>query len=107
VRLALKQLVDNAMKYSPPETPITIRVEPAAWEVVNTGGGIAPADQRRVFDRFYRGPAIKQQIPGSGLGLSIALGIARAHGGDLTLTCRPGETVFRLFLPRTPAGDRN
>ena len=45
-------------------------------------------------------------MPGSGLGLSIAHGIARAHSGDLTVTSRPGETTFRLTLPVNSKGER-
>ena len=106
VTLALKQLVANALKYSPPSTPVTIRVEPAAVEVTNEGKGIPEAEQARIFERFYRSPSVKDRIPGSGLGLSIAHAIALAHGGDLTVRSRPGETVFRLSLPPEPRGDR-
>jgi signal transduction histidine kinase len=48
---------------------------------------------------------VKYQIPGSGLGLSIAHSIARAHGGDLTVASRPGETTFRLTLPLRTNGE--
>ncbi len=103
VKLALKQIVDNALKYSPPESPVRIRVTHAggalALDVTNGGDGIPPREQSRIFDRFYRGPATRQQIPGSGLGLSIAQRIAEAHRGDLTLQSVPGETTFRLTLP--------
>jgi two-component system, OmpR family, sensor histidine kinase KdpD len=110
VRLALKQLVDNAIKYSPPETPIEIRLRRengiAAIEVVNKGKAIPPGELGRLFDRFYRSASVKKQIPGSGLGLSIAQSVARAHNGDLTVASAPGETVFRMTLPAEPKGDR-
>ncbi len=103
VRLAVKQLVDNALKYSPPGTPVTVR---ASWtpdevivEVTDQGKGIPVAEQSRIFERFYRGAAVQRRIPGSGLGLSIAQSIVRAHNGDLTVRSRPGETVFRITLP--------
>jgi two-component system sensor histidine kinase KdpD len=103
VKLALKQIVDNALKYSPPETPIQVRISRSAGAlnaaVTNRGEGIPPQEQSRIFDRFYRSPATKQQIPGSGLGLSIAHRIAQAHKGDLTVESRAGETTFRLTLP--------
>jgi two-component system, OmpR family, sensor histidine kinase KdpD len=103
VKLALKQIVDNALKYSPPETPIQIRISRSGGalnlDVTNRGEGIPLQEQSRIFDRFYRSPATKQQIPGSGLGLSIAHRIAEAHKGDLTVESRPGETTFRLTLP--------
>jgi two-component system sensor histidine kinase KdpD len=103
VKLAIKQLLDNALKYSAPATPVTIRVREGRGtttvEIANQGPGIPPLEQARVFERFYRSPAVQKQMPGSGLGLSIAHGIARAHNGDLTVTSRPGETTFQLNLP--------
>jgi two-component system, OmpR family, sensor kinase len=50
---------------------------------------------------------VQQQIPGSGLGLSIAQNIVRAHHGDLTVTSKPGETTFQLTLPADPKGARS
>jgi two-component system, OmpR family, sensor histidine kinase KdpD len=105
VRLAVRQLLDNALKYSPPGTPVTLRVqqrdEGAIVEVSNAGEGIPPQEQSRIFERFYRSPSARPQVPGSGLGLSIAHRIAQAHQGDLSVSSRPGETTFRLTLPRT------
>ena len=105
VGLALKQLIDNALKYSVPGTPVTIQVRhdrtSASVDVTNQGGGIPVAEQSRIFDRFYRSPSVQRRIPGSGLGLSIALRIAEAHNGDLTVMSQPGETTFRLTLPLT------
>ncbi|HWR36012.1 MAG TPA: ATP-binding protein [Clostridia bacterium] len=104
VRLAVRQLLDNAFKYSPPGTPVTVRVEQnedgAMVEVANGGPGIALPEQSRIFQRFYRSPSIRHDVPGTGLGLSIAYRIAQAHHGDLTVSSRPGETTFRLTLPR-------
>jgi two-component system sensor histidine kinase KdpD len=103
VKLAIKQLVDNSLKYSPPNTPVTIQVVPGddsvTLEVTNHGAAIPLEEQNRVFERFYRSPSVERQIPGSGLGLSIAHRIARAHHGDLTLTSSPCETTFRMLLP--------
>lgn len=103
VRLAMKQLLDNARKYSPPEQPILVRVHTSggrlAIAVTDHGEGIPAKEQQRIFDRLYRSPSIERQVPGSGLGLSIARNIARAHGGDLTVSSRPGETTFELTLP--------
>jgi two-component system sensor histidine kinase KdpD len=111
VRLAVKQILDNALKYSPAGKPVEIRVHAVegslAVDVTDHGKGISPQEQIRIFERFYRGPAIRQQIPGSGLGLSIASSIAQAHGGDLRVTSRPGETTFRIALPLEAKGDRN
>jgi two-component system, OmpR family, sensor histidine kinase KdpD len=99
-RLALRQLLDNAIKYSPPDSPVTVRVGAGTFEVSNLGKEIPASEQRRIFDRFYRGAAVKQRIPGSGLGLSIAHAIAKAHGGELAVESAGGETTFRLTLPR-------
>lgn len=103
LKLAVKQLLGNALKYSPPGTSIRIRLGTAAdtvaLDVTNCGRGIPPDEQAKIFDRFYRSPAVKGRIPGSGLGLSIALRIAEAHKGTLAVTSGPGETRFRLTLP--------
>ena len=103
VRLAIKQLVDNALKYSPPDQPVMIHVYNGSGtitvDVTDHGQGIPIQEQSRVFDRLYRSPSVEHQTPGSGLGLTIAQNIARAHRGDLTVTSSPGETTFRLTLP--------
>ncbi|HUI78941.1 MAG TPA: ATP-binding protein [Bryobacteraceae bacterium] len=103
VMLAVKQVLDNALKYSKPSTPVSIRLHRAAdaivIEIVNQGKGIPLAEQKRIFERFYRSPAVKQQIPGSGLGLSIANSVVQAHRGELALTSKPGETTFRMSFP--------
>jgi len=111
VKLAIKQLVDNSLKYSPQDTLVTVQVLPAdggvALEVTNHGAAIPLEEQDRIFERFYRSPSVERQIPGSGLGLSIAHRIARAHHGDLTLTSTPGETTFRMTLPIDHKGKRS
>jgi two-component system sensor histidine kinase KdpD len=111
VKLAVKQLLDNALKYSPPDKPVTVRVFTAdgtiTVSVMDHGAGISSRDQNRIFDRLYRSPSVERRIPGSGLGLSIALNIARAHHGDLTVKSIPGETNFCLTLPvRTEGASR-
>jgi len=103
VKLALKQLIDNALKYSPPESAVAIRVRANGRavfvDVTDHGAGISLEDKRRIFERFYRGQSVRNQIPGSGLGLNIAYSIMQAHHGDLTVTSQPGETTFRMILP--------
>jgi two-component system phosphate regulon sensor histidine kinase PhoR len=103
LKLAMKQLVDNAIKYSPADAPVLIRVGRCDGgvfvEVIDRGQGIQIEEQMRIFERFYRGHSVKTQIPGSGLGLSIAHRIMQAHQGDLSVTSRPGETTFRMTLP--------
>jgi len=109
-KLAIKQLVDNAVKYSLAGTPLRIRVKQeggsVSVEVTNQGKGIPIQELNRIFERFYRSPSVQQQIPGSGLGLSIAQSIARAHGGDLTVSSLPGETTFQLVLPLEYKGEQ-
>jgi len=103
VRLAIKQVIENALKYSPDRTPVSIHIGTEAdaihIDITDHGEGIPSWEQSRIFDRFYRSPRIACQVPGSGLGLSIAQNIARAHRGDLTVTSRPGETRFRFTFP--------
>jgi signal transduction histidine kinase len=107
-RLALKQILDNALKYSPPGTPIEIRIASGDGgvkvAVTDHGPGIPAYERERIFDRFYRGPATKDRIPGSGLGLSIANSVAQAHDGLLTVASRPGETTFALQVPAGEEG---
>jgi two-component system, OmpR family, sensor histidine kinase KdpD len=109
IKLALKQLIDNALKYSFPGTPLKIRVHQdngaIAVEVVNQGKDIPVQEQNRIFERFYRSPSVQNQIPGSGLGLSIAQSIMHAHGGNLTVHCSSGETTFSLVLPLSIKGE--
>jgi two-component system sensor histidine kinase KdpD len=108
VKLALKQLFDNALKYSHPDSAVEIRVHSnghaVSVDVTDHGAGISPEDQKRIFERFYRGRSVQNQIPGSGLGLTIAHSIMQAHHGDLTMTSQPGETTFRMTLPVEQAG---
>jgi two-component system sensor histidine kinase KdpD len=89
IELALRQLIDNAAKYSPPGAPIRIgaarRGESIVFGVADSGPGFRSRDRQHVFERFYRAPAHKNGVPGSGLGLYVVREIARAHGGDAVL----------------------
>ena len=110
VKLAIKQLLANALKYSPPDTPVTVRVHNGSGvtvAVTDHGKGISEQEQSRIFERLYRSPSVQNQIPGSGLGLSIAQNIVRAHHGDLIVTSRPGETTFHLTLPADRKGGQS
>ncbi|MFB3779377.1 MAG: ATP-binding protein [Bryobacteraceae bacterium] len=111
LKLACRQLLHNAVKYSPPAAPILVRVcrENGFVHVAVTdrGAGIPARELPHIFERFYRSPDVKRQIPGSGLGLSIARSIANAHNGDVAVTSRPGETTFRLILPLDRGGERS
>ncbi|MDF0529338.1 HAMP domain-containing sensor histidine kinase [Tsukamurella sp. 8F] len=100
----LANLVDNACQATPEGGRVVVTVgaagEMAEVHVVDTGTGIPAADRERVFDRLVRLDA-SRRIGGAGLGLAIARGLARAHGGDLTCNEPPAgfATDFRLVLP--------
>jgi two-component system, OmpR family, sensor histidine kinase KdpD len=110
VKLALKQVLDNALKYSPPRSPVTVHLSNSAnvinFEITDHGSGIPEQEQGRLFERFYRSPSVKNQVPGFGLGLAIANNIVQAHHGELTVNSRPGETTFRMTLPLDAKGPR-
>ncbi len=100
-------LVDNAVKYTPEGGSVTVRLtEPAAGKILfsveDTGIGIAPEDQERIFDRFYRvDKARSREMGGNGLGLAIAREIVHLHDGAIKVTSRSGEgTTFTVTLKR-------
>ena len=101
--LALRQLLDNAVKYSPATSAIGIAAtggETIALAVRNSGPPIPDAELPRLFERFYRGSQA-HGVPGTGIGLAIARQIAEAHGGTLSVSSQEGAgTVFTLSLPR-------
>ena len=101
----LLNLLSNAVKYNQDGGRVRIELiaEEKEWAIViaNTGPGIAPEHQPKLFERFFRADN-SAAAPGHGLGLSLSRELARAHGGDLTLASASVEwTVFRLTLPRT------
>jgi signal transduction histidine kinase len=107
----LANLLDNAVKYSAAVKEIVVRVRAERqWvivEVVDRGVGVAPADQGKIFDRFYRAPAARHR-PGFGLGLPIVRELVLAHGGRVEVTSRLGEgSTFTVVLPQSsaPAAD--
>jgi two-component system sensor histidine kinase KdpD len=104
--LAFRQLLDNAAKYSPPASTITVRATAnGTVDVVfqNSGPPIPERDHPRIFERFYRG-AQARRIPGTGMGLAIVDQIVRAHGGRVAASSAPDqETAFTISLP--PQGE--
>jgi two-component system sensor histidine kinase KdpD len=102
-------LLDNAAKYSPPGSPVDIRVRREAdWlliEVKDRGPGVPDSEREKIFAPFYRPPGVPPDVRGHGLGLSIAKGLAEAQRSNLRFTPRPGGgSVFSLELPAANAG---
>lgn len=100
-------LADNALRHTPAGGRVTLTVrgygDVATLTVTDTGEGIPHAAQPFVFDRYYQADPSREGS-GAGLGLAIARGLARAHGGDLSLTSAPGVgSSFLLRLPLTAA----
>lgn len=81
---AVRNLLDNAAKYSPAGSQVEVVVEGGTISVRDHGRGIAPADVPHVFDRFWRADAVRD-VPGSGLGLAIVRQAVEAHGGEVTV----------------------
>jgi signal transduction histidine kinase len=105
---AMTNLLENACKYSAAGTLITIetREEPGfvGIAIADQGCGIAPGDQHRIFDEFFR-VAPESNVMGMGLGLAIVARIAQVHGGHITLDSQPGQgSSFCFWLPNTPSG---
>jgi two-component system sensor histidine kinase KdpD len=99
----LTNLGENALKYTPPGTTVTFaarRVLGAVELAVrDTGPGISPRDQARLFEKFFRAETTRR-VPGAGIGLAIAKGFVEAHGGRIWVESRVGEgTAFRFTLP--------
>ena len=105
IEQAVTNLVDNAIKYSNRDTPVTVRGRrrggDVVVEVIDTGVGIAPEHQQRIFERFYRVDAARSRDSGgTGLGLAIVKHIAQVHGGEVTVRSEPGAgSTFTLRLP--------
>ena len=118
IRRALMQLLENARKYAPPDSPILIQAripdaaagsaDYATLSVMDRGPGISPDELERVFEKFYRGrtaggsKAASSNVEGTGMGLAIAKGIIEAHGGRIRAERRQGGgAVISFTLPLT------
>jgi two-component system, OmpR family, sensor histidine kinase KdpD len=108
-------LVENAIKYSPSGTPISVsarvtRDGELRLSVEDEGPGVPAADRERIFQPFFRNQmARKSNVPGHGLGMAICQSIVLAHGGRIEVTDRPGSgACFSVFLPAlVQAGTRS
>ncbi len=104
---AVSNLVDNAVKYSPPGEPVEIRLRRDELTVRDHGPGISTEDLPHVFDRFYRGAEARGR-PGSGLGLAIVRQVATQHHGSVSAErASSGGTLMRLRLPGSEALGRD
>jgi signal transduction histidine kinase len=102
----VSNLVANAIKYSPDDEPVDVTISTEGDDVIvavtDRGPGIAPDAQERIFERFERLEETRKQT-GTGLGLYITRRLARAMGGDVTVSSMPGAgSTFLLRLPLAP-----
>lgn len=100
----LNNLLDNALKFTPPEGRVTVRVveerDRVALTVEDTGPGIPPADLPHIFDRFFKADRSRSGRQGAGLGLAIARALVRAQGGRLAAeNCPEAGARFTVILP--------
>ena len=108
---ALRNLIDNAIRYSPENTRVGIGIRSkdglVAVSVTDQGEGLSPEDQERVFERFYRVDAARSRhTGGTGLGLSIVKHVVANHGGEVTLWSQPGQgSTFTIRLPELEGQD--
>ena len=106
LRILLRNLIDNALRYTPAGGRVTVSVAPGILSVTDTGPGIPATERERVFDRFHR--LAGQDTEGSGLGLSIVARIAERHGATVELGAGEGgkglRVAVRFSAPPRPAG---
>jgi two-component system OmpR family sensor kinase len=109
LRQVLANLLNNARMHTPAGTPVAVTVERTGETVrivvADEGPGIAAADQRRIFERFYRTDRSRsRERGGSGLGLSIVAAVVAAHGGTVRVESEPGSgTAFTVDVPAVGA----
>jgi len=98
---AVSNLVENAVKWSPPGTAVHVVVENGQVSVTDHGPGIAHEDLPHIFERFYRAPDARG-MPGAGLGLAIVGRVAQANQGTVEVRTGPGGSTFTLAFPPLP-----
>lgn len=104
LKLVLTELLTNAIKYSPADSPLVIGTRLAddtiVVSVMDSGVGIGESEQTHIFERYYRGQDQMRSSSGSGMGLALAKSIVEAHGGKIWVQSQPGSgTVFYFSLP--------
>jgi two-component system, OmpR family, sensor histidine kinase MprB len=101
---AVVNMLDNAVKWSPPDGVVTVRLVNGVLDVADQGPGVSGEDLPHIFERFYRASDARR-LPGSGLGLAIVRQTAQRHGGSVSAGRTPeGGAIFRLTLPGSLAG---
>lgn len=105
----IQNLIENAVKYSPPDSPIAVTCASAdgsnVVDVQDRGIGIPRAEQTRIFEKFYRGrQASELNAQGVGIGLALVKHVMESHGGSVAVESQPGQgSRFRLLLPTAEA----
>ncbi|MFP5233085.1 MAG: sensor histidine kinase [Acidobacteriota bacterium] len=104
LKMAIAQIVENAVKYSPPDSPVSVLLftdqEEAFISIHNQGSFIPQAERSAIFQRFYRGQKPADCAPGTGLGLSVAKHAVEALGGVITVASDPEVgTTFTIQIP--------
>jgi two-component system sensor histidine kinase KdpD len=106
----VKQFVENALKYSPAGTPISVSVEQKGGKIVigvaDEGPGIEENERGRIFDKFFRGRRHRFDTKGTGMGLAIAKGIVEAHGERIWVESEPGQGSIFYFSLAVGGGGR-
>jgi len=105
----VQNLIENALKYSPPGSPVTVRCGSENGtcfvEAGDQGVGIPASEQGKIFEKFYRSPNVQSlNVPGTGIGLALVKRIMESHQGQISLNSEPGKgSRFRLIFPRVEA----
>jgi signal transduction histidine kinase len=107
IGIVIWQLLNNAVRYTPPGSPLALCARTEGSEVVvslaDHGAGISEPEQQQIFEKFYRGKAHRDRIPGTGVGLTIAQEIVRAHHGRIWVESQPGKGAkFSFSVPCAP-----
>ena len=107
IGILISQFLNNAVQYTPPGSPLTIRTHEEGGEVVisiqDQGPGILEPEQHQIFEKFYRGKEHRERIPGTGMGLTIAREIVRAHQGRIWVESPPGKgSKFSFSIRSAP-----
>jgi signal transduction histidine kinase len=102
--VALRNLLDNAVKYSPPDAGVRIEWARSGAQVAirvrDQGPGIPAGERKSIFEKFVRGSAAVLHVKGTGVGLAIVRQIVAAHGGEIRLESEPGKgSTFTILLP--------